>query len=294
MLTKSARGMAYDKKMENKKSLVVITWDGINIPLYSVDFDSPASFNILLFNYSGNDKSPIDEAGGYYQHLLSVKTECKGQVILAVYNYLRDKTEDYEYIGFIDDDILIRASDINYMLKIAVIHQLDTFQPSISHDSYHSHRRYLHNPYLTLASVRWVEIMSPFFRKELFEAAADFYSQTISSYGIDCYVMPFYQKLLHMERSAVIHAVVIKHYRPVTPGEKKYSNQLTAYEEKALIRTAIINLIKTSYADKFDAAFMAEVYGVGRGFFYYAGVLLNAGEKITTSLIQSLKTKAVQ
>lgn len=281
--------------MENKKSLVVVTWDGLSTPLFSVSFDSPADFNLVLFNYSGNDAVPLSKTTAPFNQLLSVKTECKGQVIAAVYNYLSNQLdEDYEYIGFIDDDILIRVSDINYMLKIAAIHQLDTFQPSISHDSYHSHRQYLHNPNVTLSPVKWVEIMCPFFRKQLFEAAHSFYSQSISSYGIDCYVMPFYQKVLEMEKSAVIHAVVIKHYRPVTPGEKRYSNQLTAYEEKAQIKMSVLQLIKTSYKDLFDAAFMAEVYKEGRGLVYYTAQIMTAVKKLWYYITETFKTKAIQ
>jgi hypothetical protein len=276
--------------MNIKKSLTVVPWDGVTQALPAVEFDTTPAFDLLLYNYSGNDAIP---SGVAYQYLLTGKTECKGQIMSAVYHFLKDNnTPDYEYIGVIDDDILFRISDINYMLRIAGIHQLDTFQPSLYKDSYHSHRHFVHQPDIAVEMVRWVEIMAPFYRKALYDAAHAYYPRSISGYGVDCYVMPYYQKLMSMERSAIIHAVSIKHYRPVTAGAtRRFSNGLTSKQEGELLREEILGLIQTQGSKAFDKEFLAEVYGVGKGATWYAGKTLRMMQKLVMHTISKIKKR---
>lgn len=252
-----------------EESLVVITWNGKDQPFNSVFFDTAPDFKILLFNYSGVH-CELEQTATKFDILLEAKTECKGQVMLEVYNYLQaDSAKKYVYIGFIDDDILIKISDINFLLHIAKVYQLDAFQPSIYRDSFHSYKYNLREPSILMSTVNWVEIMSPFFRYTLFEACGNFLTKSISSYGIDCYVIPFYQKLLNMNKAFVIHAVSIHHHQEITSSQRRYSNGLTAAEEGEKIRTELLDIIADEYPYLLkDKKFMAEIfkYKVGLGY----------------------------
>ncbi len=252
-----------DKKQ--KKSIVAIAWNGVDEPCASVSFDVAAEFTILLFNFSGNERVPLAGNTFYYDQLLSKRTEFKGHLLRELHEYLQN--DNYEYIGLIDDDIRLKISDINQLLRIAAVNQLDACQPSLTHNSYHSFQFNLHRPGVELLPVPWVEIMCPFYRKELFDACYPLCEHNISSYGIDKYAIPFYQQLLNMKRTAVIHAVQITHLKAVTDGDKRFSNGLTARQEGERLRKAILYLIRTEYAEIFTKEMVAAYFDEQRNGF---------------------------
>ena len=92
-----------------------------------------------------------------------------------MYKYLKQEQLHFNYIGFIDDDILFSISAFNEMLHIAIQQGLNVFQPSIAKDSYYSHRKFVHQAgyYVTLTD--WVEIMAPFYEQLLFEACQPYF-----------------------------------------------------------------------------------------------------------------------
>ena len=91
--------------MEQQKSLVVITWDGISTPLSCILKDANQDFDILIYDYSGLAKQP-EIATITSHHFVSIKSECKGDILQNVHSYL-SKIENlsYKYIGNLDDDI---------------------------------------------------------------------------------------------------------------------------------------------------------------------------------------------
>ncbi len=243
--------------------LVIVTWNGEEPPFNCVGFDAPPAFDTLLFNYSGNNNKP---AADQFQptYLLSKKTENKGQVFLELYQYLQQhQLNHYEYIGIIDDDICFRIADINYMLTIAAVHQLDIFQPSVSQDSYFSHRKFVNAPGYVITYTDWIEIMAPFYRKSLFDACHPYFPETISGQGIDCYLMPCIQRLQNKTRTAIIHAAIIRHARPIRTHLRTYSNGRTGDQEIEHMRQVSIELVNKSNPQLFDHKFRRQILEQG-------------------------------
>ncbi len=232
-------------------SLVVIAWNGVSRPCTAIDFDVKPDFKILLFNYSGNGHQPPEDSAYHFDLLVSQRTEFKGQLLSELYYFLKDNNS-FEYIGIVDDDIRMKISDINQLLCIAGSNGLDACQPSLAHDSYHSFEFNMHQPGIEFLPVPWVEIMCPFYKKKLFDACYPLCKDNISSYGIDKYAIPFYQQLLNMRSVAVIHAVQITHLKPVTDGDKRFSNGLTARQEGERLRKNILELIHAQYQGQFS------------------------------------------
>ena len=191
---------------------------------------------------------------------ISIKTEFKGVLMLEVCKYV--KAIDYTYIGLLDDDQAISISSLNRLLDIATENNLDVFQPSVSADSYFSHPMFVQKNGHPPESVDWIEIMSPFLRKEIFEAGEDFYKSNISSYGVDRYLFPYLQKKLNRCNTALIHEVSVRHLKPVTDGNKQFSNGLDARQEGELIRNKVLGLIQAEGLDFSDKA-LQEIYEVG-------------------------------
>ena len=211
--------------------LVVYAWDGRSEPLACVRQDVAAQFDLLLFDYSGQAAAPEGLA------MLSCATECKGEIYREVHAWLAALPPGrYSHVGLIDDDIELAWSDLNRLIAIAAAHELDAFQASLSADSEHDHPRFVTRPGGALRRVDWIEVMMPFYRTEVFLAGGAFFARSISSYGLDQFVLPTLHKLAGCERVAVIDAVVVRHGRPITSAGKVFANGLTALQERLLQR----------------------------------------------------------
>lgn len=242
-------------------NIIIIAWNGIDEPLRHIAFDTIPAFSPILFNYSGNAAVPKLADGKNITDCISVKTEFKGVLLFEVSKYV--KAVDYNYIGLLDDDQAINVSALNRLLEIADQHELDVFQPAVSADSYFSHSMFVQKNGLAPEPVHWVEIMSPFLRKEIFELGEAFYKSNISSYGVDRYLFPYLQKKLNRCNTALIHEVCIRHLKPVTDGNKKFTNGLDARQEGEVLRKKILGLIQSERLN-FSKEALQSIYEVGQ------------------------------
>jgi hypothetical protein len=250
---------------------VVVTWNGAgqDPPLANIHLDAIPQFELWIFDYSGawdGDTSPDapPNAPGIApaRSIISKRTECKGQILdlcaLQLSNTpepIHKKHKGRTYIAIIDDDILIGISDINRALHLGRRLDLTTFSPSLSRDSFFNHAKMLAQPGRLAHQVDWVEIMMPFIDKNLFLASQRFYPNSISSWGIDCFVYP-YLAIAHQlgDRHAVLDSVVASHIRPVTSGDRRFSNGLTAHEELRLLRSKCLTHLKSHWPDLIEDA----------------------------------------
>lgn len=238
------------------KNLVVITWNGGDeIPYSHVHFDADKNFDLLLFNNTGK-LGEIEKFDVPYEHYLTEQTENKGEIFYHICKYLERQNLNYNYVGVIDDDIIFKVSDFNYLLHIASIHELDVFQPSISKDSYFSHRRFVNRAGMMVAEIDWVEIMAPFYRQNLLMACEPYFLKTISGQGVDVYLMPVLQIIHNQTKTGIVHAVQIKHARPIRSHERIYKNGLNNEQEIELIRKASLKLVcEKEHENKFSSKF---------------------------------------
>jgi hypothetical protein len=241
------------------KTILFAAWNGAvdSRTLDSFIIDETPEFELIIFDYTGTAASQPPAWPGT---LLSVKTHGKGQIFTEAYRYLKANNIDYDYIGLMDDDILIKTSDINYMLKIAKLQDIDCFAPGLTEDSYYSHPHTLKKANHLLHWVPWVEVMMPFYKKALFEACKEYYPYSISGWGIDFYAMPVTQKTLGMERIAVIDAATMTHYRPINSGSWVFTGNITPHQEITAMRHLCMRYVIDNYPewvemDWFNATF---------------------------------------
>jgi hypothetical protein len=229
---------------------IIVSWNGAgqDPPLANIHLDAIPEFKLHLFDYSGSwqEQEPISPsllhnplAVQLSGPVISARTECKGQILQLCEQQLRQCCEQdtacrdqRAYIAIIDDDILIGISDLNRALHLGRRLNLTTFSPSLSNDSFCNHSKMLTQPGQLAHRVDWVEIMMPFVDRRLFHTAHAFYPESISSWGIDCYVYPALA-IAHGygDQHAVLDAVAASHIRPVTSGERTFSHGLTAHDE---------------------------------------------------------------
>jgi len=242
----------------SNRPIIVVSWDGLTAPLSFIQQDAKADFDFFIFDYSGIDHRSIimDFTTTFY---LSKKTECKGDLIQAIYTFLLENNhKSFPYIGLLDDDILISISDLNKILFIANTEKLDVFQASLTHDSYYHHRQFIHKAGYLIQSTQWVEIMAPFYSNDVFFEAGKEFNRSISGTGIDVYLVPTIQVLLGKTKTAVVHAVQMKHCRPIRTDNRIFVNGKDNLTEISELQAYCKSLVNNNIA-KFDPEFVKEV-----------------------------------
>lgn len=266
-----------------QKSIVVISWDGISTPLSYILKDTDPDFELFIFDYSGQDNVAKLESlnPAFY---LSQKTECKGDILQGVYAHLlAEKKFDFKYIGLLDDDIYISYSDLNKLLFIAGMEQLDVFQASLTHDSYYHHRQFIQKAGHVIIPANWVEIMAPFYSNEVFFEAGKEFNRSISGTGIDVYLIPTIQVLLKQTKTAVVHAVSMKHCRPIRTDNRIFRNGKDNLQEIAELQAYCMDIVQKN-PTKFEINFVRDV--IGRKYVY--GIPLKYKLKRIPTLLTNL------
>ena len=240
--------------MLKTKSIIVVTWVGKSQPLSHILNDCSRAFDLLLYDYSGQANAGIADSVKP-SFLLSKKSECKGDVLQNVYSFLQTiETSTYEYIGLLDDDLHFSNSDLNKLLFIANLEKLDVFQASLTHDSYYHHRQFIHKPGYLVQDTWWVEIMAPFYRMEVFLQAGPLLNHSISGTGVDVYLIPTVQRLIGKNKTAIVHAIQMKHCRPIRTDNRIFSNGKNNLQEIAELQI-VCKQLATSRPELFDEAF---------------------------------------
>ena len=247
-----------NQKSIQHKSIIVISWDGISTPLSYVLQDTAPDFDLFIFDYSGQDNA--SQLGGLQPAFyLSQKTECKGDILLGVYNhFIQHSVTDFKYIGLLDDDIFISFSDLNKLLFIANMEQLDVFQASLTHDSFYHHRQFIQKAGSVMMPTNWVEIMAPFYSSAVFFEAGKEFNRSISGTGIDVYLIPTIQVLIDKTKTAVVHAVSMKHCRPIRTDNRIFRNGKDNLTEIAELQSYCMDIVNRN-PTKFDPNFVRDV-----------------------------------
>lgn len=228
-----------------RHGLVLVSWDGSSPVLSHIDRDASPRFDLVIFDYSGRCTAPTMPLCGQTCAVLSQRTECKGDIFQALAAHLRARPDlQPEFISLIDDDVILSVSQINTLLHIGHVMRLDSFSACLTHDSLYSHRWTLQRGHRLLHWVDWIEVMMPFYRFEVFMAAAPHFDGWVSSHGFDRYLFPTVQKLIGRERTALVNTVAASHVRPVSSGDKTFRNGHTALQERQEIRRRCLEMVR--------------------------------------------------
>lgn len=245
-----------------KDACMVISWNGEGAPCDMIDFDADCTFDIVIFCYTDVEiPSEIKSFGD----IIKIKSECKGDIFRETCRYIASLHHSYHYVGIFDDDIEMSVSDINEMIERAKTLNLDSFSASLTHDSYLSHRKFLSEADGGLKFVDWVEVMAPFYQWTMLEKASAFLQTNISSHGIDQFVMPMLQKLHGFARHAVFTGILMRHGRPITSNKRRFSNGLTAFQERCILRRECMNHIRRVRPDLVDSHWWFETFAPWHG-----------------------------
>jgi hypothetical protein len=130
----------------------------------------------------------------------------------------------YEYIGFLDDDLVTDIQSVNRAINIAKEKDIKLFQLSLNDDSEKQHVVTFQDQSMKFALTNFVEGMGPFVHVSLMPALVEFwkYHEVKSGWGFDI-VMSSILKA----KTAVIHEVSMHH----VPKHNPYYDKSAAFAE---------------------------------------------------------------
>ncbi len=201
--------------------------------------DQPLPCRVVLFDWTGEGLEQGANPHGW--QVLSLATECKGQLMEEAWRRLQLPAEGH-YIGFLDDDVILRSSDVATLLAVARIHNLTAAQPAVSFSSSLC-REYgwlRQRACSTLHRVPIIEIMAPFIRRDLLDLAMPFGEGIRSGYGLDRFALPLCATEIQAWRFAAVDLAPLTHVRVFGSLQRRFSNGLCSKEEELLVRQRLI------------------------------------------------------
>ena len=103
--------------------------------------------------------------------------------------------------------------------------------------------------------------MAPFYDMEIFMAAGPYYQHSISGQGIDVYLIPTLQRILKKNKTAVVHAVQMKHCRPIRTDFRRFVNGKDNLTEINDIKKICYQLAN-EHKELFDKVFYKNILNV--------------------------------
>jgi hypothetical protein len=119
----------------------------------------------------------------------------------------------YDYFWLVDDDVEATVGEVNALFAYMRANDFDLAQPSLSLDSYYSHRLTLHCRGFSHRHTNFVELMAPMLSRHLLINALPLFANTRSGHGMDW----MWQRLARDPGKgvAIIDAVTVRHSRPL-------------------------------------------------------------------------------
>ena len=206
-----------------------------------IEFDTEMNFDLIVLNYSvdpDKQKYPFP-----CTHTINKRTECKGDYMLEVLNYIHNNYKTYNRVCVFDDDIDISVTQINKLFQSADKYNLDLFSPSLTKNSHYTYPHVLNKKPTGYRNHWMIEVMMPGFSNKFIESFFPVFSEIYnrhdlkSSWGLDLNLFPFVLGDI-MEKpvkSGIVDDVIVTHNKPITSGHRRYSNGLTGPEEIQII-----------------------------------------------------------
>jgi predicted O-linked N-acetylglucosamine transferase (SPINDLY family) len=120
---------------------------------------------------------------------------------------------DYQYLMFIDDDLLFHFADIDHFFATAGRFNLSLAQPALTEDSFYSNKITVREKGGGLRYTNFVEVMMPLFSQAAFRICSSTFDKSISSWGLD-EVWPYLVGDTH-HNIAIVDAYAARHTRPI-------------------------------------------------------------------------------
>ena len=174
-----------------------------------------------------------------------VLAQSQGTKFTAVYRLLEnwpDFFQRYDYVLFLDDDILVSESQITRLFEVVQSLGLKLAQPSIHPESAFTWPVLVRQPGSIGRYLNTVEIMMPVISREALEVGAFLFGRSISGWGLDFALGREVSRVFGRRQIAVIDAISFLHAKAVDIDQGSYYRMLRNAGLSALVEERAIRL----------------------------------------------------
>ncbi|WP_140986293.1 DUF707 domain-containing protein [Asticcacaulis tiandongensis] len=152
--------------------------------------------------------------------------------------------DQYDYVMFPDDDVLMNAADINRVFEITSTCGLTMAQPSLTHDCYFTFPVLLSDPQFSYRYTSYIESMACCMKSSYFRTLIPMFERHYTGWGTD----QIWTMLMDAPayKAAIIDEVRMVHTRPLYTGPlyKSYSQGIDPRQELIILTQSFTNLPK--------------------------------------------------
>ena len=184
--------------------------------------------SICGLRHYGDHPDTLEGYGDYWV----CRKGSKFQNLRAAYQRWPDKFVRYEAVLVLDDDVLIRASDIDRLFAIRTAHDLWLLQPAFDPRGKISWEITKVNPHCRLRYTNFVEMTCPLFRQDKLADFMAVYDPELVGFGMDWWFLHVLGTDLR-GRVAVIDEIVCLNPHDRTKGRVREINRLQPDEVRS-------------------------------------------------------------
>jgi hypothetical protein len=168
----------------------------------------------LHISYFGNDQQPFGHMPADVSLTFERGPKFKG--LAQCLDKVSTRLDQYDYIGFPDDDLKADCATWNRFADIIDRHRPMLAQPALSLRSFYSYEELIQRPDLSLRWTNFVEVMCPVFSREALGVALPYFSEGESGWGMDS----LWPHLFSYERQTlcVVDETPVLHTRAIGVG----------------------------------------------------------------------------
>jgi len=221
----------YDAQLqESRQRNLVFTSVGPNSKFDTLWTDANQNYDIYIIYYG-------DDPAQYEKYKASAKWAekrkgSKFQNFHYFYNTYPHIIATYDRYFILDDDIIIRPSDISKMFAYSYKYKLSICGPSFSEDSIAYHPVTHHKPNTILQYTNFVEVNTPLFSREALQKFMNYYDGSIIGAGLDYLYIWANNNSNATDKFAIIHDVQC--INPSTQTKGLAHRELYSLKEPAL------------------------------------------------------------
>lgn len=175
-----------------------------------------------------------------------ILSQNQGTKFAAVYRILEDAPgffDAYDYVLFLDDDLLVTEDAITQLFMIAQSQDLKLAQPSLAPESAHTWSVLLARPNSIMRTLNTVEVMMPLVSRDALRLGSYLFARSISGWGLDFALGDLVNRWLGSGRIAVIDAVSFLHAKPIDVVQGAYYQMLRENQLSPLVEERVMGLL---------------------------------------------------
>lgn len=175
-----------------------------------------------------------------------VLAQSHGTKFSAIYRILEETPtlfDAYDYVFFLDDDILATEDAITQLFTLVQSRNLKLAQPSVTPGSAHTWSVLLTQSDSVLRTLNTVEIMMPLLSRDALKLGGYLFSHSISGWGLDFALGDLVTRWFGPGRIAVIDAVSFLHAKTIDVVQGAYYQMLRENQLSPLVEERVMGLL---------------------------------------------------